>query len=334
MPTALEIPDFRPLVRSAHLQTLALLAPRRGLERRLRGELLAIRVDEDSEILVACDWQHDPARAPTLVLVHGMCGCARSQYLLGTAALAHRRGFNVLRLNVRGSGDTEHLSATPYMGGLTIDLHAVCHELVVEYGLAPPVVAGWSLGGNMALKLAGELAAGANSLLSGLVAVCPAIDLEAAAVRIDSPGIEVAGYRRFFLAQLKATIRRRAELTPDRFDAAKLDAITTMRGFDDLITARYWGYPSAEAYYEDASALRVLADIEVPTLVIAARDDPLVPFASFSSTALESNPALRLVAPDSGGHCAFLQRRSSADSTRWWAEHRVVDFAELVTKLR
>ena len=256
-----------------------------------------------------------------------MCGSADSSYLVGTAMLALKRGLNVLRLNVRGSGQTEHLSTSPYMGGLTADLFAVCRAIVEDLGLDPPSVAAWSLGGNMALKLAAELGHEAGGLIAGVAAVCPAIDLGAAAKRIDGAGIRVAAYRRFFLAELKSTLERRLQLGDAAIDASKLPAIDTMHGFDEHFTARLWGYPSAEAYYEDASSLRLLPDIRTPTLVIAARDDPLVPFASFTATEVEACPQLHLLATDFGGHCAFLQRRSTVDSTRWWAEHRVVDFA-------
>ncbi len=311
-----------PLLRNAHLMTLvASFWPRRHA-RLPRPAQRQFEVEPGSRILAQCHWQSPPKRHPTLVLVHGLEGSSESFYMWGTAERAFVGGFNVLRLNQRNCGGTEHLTPTLYNSGLSGDCHAVLLELVERDAFPEIFFAGYSMGGNLVLKMAGELGGQAPAQLRGVCVVAPSIDLAACADAIALPRNFL--YEWDFLRGLKQRLRRKARLFPGRYALDGLRHIHTLREFDDVITAPCSGYRDAVDYYFRASAIRVIAEIRVPTLVLTAQDDPFVPFASFQDPAITANPHITLVAPPHGGHCGFLSRR--AGDERFWAEARVVEF--------
>lgn len=178
------------------------------------------------------------------------------------------------------------------------------------------------MGGNLVLKMAGELADAAPRQLCGVAGVCATIDLAECADAIALPGNFI--YEEHFVRNLKNRMRRKAALFPGKFDLGPLARVRTVREFDDVITARYCGFRDASDYYARSSALRVAAEIRVPTVIVTAQDDPFVPFASFSDPAVTKNANIRLIAPERGGHCAFLSRYAGA--ARFWAEACVMEF--------
>jgi predicted alpha/beta-fold hydrolase len=323
-----------PLLRNAHAMTLvASYLPRRFPNLTPPVERL-IEVEPGSKILGLCHWQPDPRRHPTLVLVHGLEGSSESLYMLGCANKALAAGFNAIRLNQRNCGGTERLTRTLYNSGLSADYRTVALELA-ERDLLPEIfLAGFSMGGNLVLKAAGEFGEAPPSALRGVAAVCPSFDLLTSAPACDAP--QNRFYRWHFVRNLKNRYRTKARLFPERYrlDGKALDRIRTIREFDDVITAPNFGYRDAEDYYFNASAIRVTHKIRVPTLVITAQDDPLIPFESFRKPALTANPYVTLLAPESGGHCGFVSRHDGDE--RFWAEARVIEFfrshSELVGK--
>jgi predicted alpha/beta-fold hydrolase len=278
-------------------------------------------VSADSQILGYCHRQVDPKRSPTVVFVHGLEGCADSHYMLGLASKAWKAGFNVIRLNQRNCGGTEHLTPTLYHGGLSRDVRAVVDELASRDGMTAIWVAGYSMGGNLILRMAGENEHG-NSSLKGVVAVSPNIDPDACVTALEQPGNRV--YHHYFLTSLKARILRKAALFPGKYDLGRLPHIRTLRQFDQAFTAPDGGYSSAEDYYEQTGARHVLERIRVPALIITAQDDPFVPYRMFKD-AVVGNPAIQFVAPEHGGHCGFLQRAQPHED-RYWAENRLLEF--------
>lgn len=279
-------------------------------------------VAPDSRILGYCHWQAEPRHHPTVVLVHGLEGCSESHYMLGIAAKAWRAGLNVIRLNQRNCGGTEHLSSTLYHSGLSGDLASVIAELWRRDGLACIWVVGYSMGGNLALKMAGE-ATTSVPVLRGIVAVCPNLDPAACVEALERPANWF--YQQYFLRRLKGRLRRKARLFPDKYDPSSLPGIRTLREFDEAYTAPDGGFASAEDYYDRAAARHVLADIHVPTLILTAQDDPFIPYPMFQHPAIHANPWIRLCAPAHGGHCGFLQR-PRADEDAYWAENRLVEW--------
>ena len=227
-----------------------------------------------------------------------------------------------MRLNQRNCGGTESLTPTLYNSGLSGDYRAVLAELIERDSLPEIFFAGYSMGGNLVLKMAGELAGAAPPQLRGVAGVCPCIDLGLCADAVGLPRNFI--YQEHFVRNLKKRMRRKAKLFPGKFDLGPMARVRTLREFDDVITAKYCGFRDATDYYAQSSALRVVRDIRVPTLMVTAKDDPFVPFASSSDPMIMGNPNILVIAPEHGGHCAFLSRYAGEE--RFWAEARVMDF--------
>ena len=311
-----------PLLRNPHAQTLAATFLPRRFPRLPRSVPRDFEIEPGTRIRGECHWQPVPRERPTLVLVHGLEGSSDSGYMLGLAERAFVAGWNAVRLNQRNCGGTESLTATLYNSGLSGDYRAVLAELIERDTLPRIFVAGYSMGGNLVLKMAGEFAGAAPPELRGVAGVCATVELAASADAIALPGNFI--YERHFVIGLKRRMRRKALLFPGKFDLAPLARVRSVREFDDAITARYCGFRDATDYYSRSSALRVAGGIQVPTLIVTAQDDPFVPFASFSDPALANNAHVRIVAPERGGHCAFISR--CAGDARFWAEACVMEF--------
>lgn len=297
------------------------LVPRRFDDPPAESRLF--QVDPESRLLGHCHWQ--PAKrkdVPVLVIVHGLEGSSDSNYVRGIAEKAFHRGFHVVRMNQRNCGGTEELTPTLYNSGMSADYRAVFEELSNGDGFEQIFFAGYSMGGNLVSKMAGEFASDVPKALRGIGAVCPALDLAACADRLERG--ENYLYQRRFVNGLMSRYARKQKLFPGRYTQNGAFPIRTVRQFDDVITAPQFGYRDAQDYYDHAGAKRVVAQIRVPVLMITAKDDPFVPYAAFLAARIADNPAIRLLAPDHGGHCGFISRHSGPE--RFWAEQRIVDF--------
>jgi predicted alpha/beta-fold hydrolase len=308
-----------PLLRNGHTQTLAGWA----WPRRLRDhpdETRLFEVEPGVRLLARCRWHDDRTARATLVLVHGLGGSADAPYVRGAARLAYETGANVVRLNQRNCGGTEHLTPTLYHSGMSGDLAAVVRELVGRDGLYRILVAGFSMGGNLALKMAGEMGEEASTALMGVCAVSPALDLSETTRNLELPQNRL--YQRSFVRGLRRLVERKKELYPGLYDIQKLDRLRTVRDFDELYTAPHGGFAGAEDYYARASAIRFVPRVRVPTLVIHAQDDPLVPFGPLPRPEVSGNPSVVTAAPPRGGHVAFV---SAKKGERFWAEERLAE---------
>jgi len=320
--------DPHPLLRNPHAQTLASSFWPRRFPRLPRSTPREFETEAGTRIRGECHWQSQPRERPTLVLVHGLEGSSESGYMRGLAERAFAAGWNAVRLNQRNCGGTESLTPTLYNSGLSGDYRAVLIELIERDSLSQIFFVGYSMGGNLVLKMAGELACAAPRQLQGVAAVCPALELALCVDAVGLPSNFV--YQRHFVSDLKDRMRRKAKLFPGKFDLRPMERVRTLREFDDVITATYCGFRDASDYYARSSALQVVGEIGVPTLVVTAQDDPFVPFRSFSDPAIVKNVRVRLIAPAHGGHCAFISRYSG--DARFWAEARVMEFCrELLT---
>jgi predicted alpha/beta-fold hydrolase len=277
-------------------------------------------------------WQKTPRQHPTLVILHGLEGSCDSGYVRGTAEKAWVAGFNVVRLNQRNCGDTEKMSNTLYHSGLSGDILAVITELIEQDGLPEIFAAGFSMGGNLVLKMAGEFAEDAPDPLRAVVAVAPALDLAACADALAEPKNFI--YERHFVKRLKRRMRLKASLFPELFPLEAINGfgrIASVRDFDDLVTARFCNFRDASDYYAQSSAAAVVAAIRLPTLIVTSKDDPFVPFEPFENPAIRDNPNITLIAAENGGHCAFISGESGA--ARFWAEARVVEYCKSKSSL-
>jgi predicted alpha/beta-fold hydrolase len=311
-------------LRNGHAMTIAAAYwPRRFALPPAEARLF--RVAQDSQLLAACHWQSGkPKDAPVIAIVHGLEGSCDSNYVLGIAEKAYQRGFHVVRLNQRNCGGSEKFTPTLYNSGMSGDYRAIFEELAEGDGFTQIFFAGYSMGGNLVTKMAGEYGDAAPRALRGVCAICPALDLAACADALQKR--ENYFYQRRFVKGLMARYARKAALFPKIYSRNGFGNIRSVRGFDDAITAPCFGYRDAQEYYDAAGARKVVSRVHVAMLMITAQDDPFVPYESFLAALVAENPAIRFVAPERGGHCGFISRHGGAE--RFWAEARVLDFCE------
>ena len=318
------VPTFVPRSRWAggHRMTLYAWGRRRALPTLPAAESRFFDVAPEARVLAHCSWQPDRRSQPTLLILHGLEGSSEAHYMRGMADKAFAAGFNVLRLNQRNCGGTEHLSRGLYHSGLTADPLAVLHELRERDGLSRFAVAGYSLGGNISMKLAGELGKSDFPEIRAFAAVSPVIDLEACMRAIERRENRI--YEWNFCRNLQARMRRKARAFPGDFDLSGLWKVWSIRRFDDRYTAPHHGFKGASDYYHRASAMRVIDRVARPALILSAADDPFVPPHIFEALAVRNNPHITTIVTPCGGHCAFVEAANGYDG--YFAEKTIVDF--------
>lgn len=326
--------DFVPrrFVRNGHLQTIVgnFLRRQNSLP-RADSVLVEVAGGVDgqigSRVLCDCHWQPEQVRAerPTAIIVHGLEGSSNSQYVIGNANKLWQAGANVVRMNMRNCGGTEALSSTLYHSGLSGDVGAVMRYFTDLYGLTSVSLIGYSMGGNLVLKLAGELGRSAPRSLRSVIGVSPVIDLAPSADALHAPQNRV--YETKFLRALLARYRRKVALFPHVYDPARAEQIRSIRDFDERINAFYSGFAGADDYYHRAASARVLEAIAVPTLILNAADDPFIRLLPESREKVAANPRIAFLESAHGGHCAFLATPDPATSyDGYWAEHTLLRF--------
>jgi len=312
-------------LRNGHWMTLYSWGNPRYFPRLPAPTIRYFDVAPATRVVADCHWQERPWERVTLIALHGLNGSSGAHYMRGLAAKAFAVGMNVVRLNQRNCGDTEHLAEGLFHSGLTADAAHVIQELAHVDGLRAMAVAGYSLGGNLALKLAGEYGPWAPEALVAIAAVSPIIEIEACTRALERPDNVL--YQWNFVRDLKRRMRRKERFHPGRFDLTKLNTVKTVREFDEAYTAPYFGFRSAEDYYHRASAMRVIDRVRVPTLVITAEDDPFVPSQPFADPKVTGNLHIDLRISAHGGHCGFVGARSAEDDG-YWAEKQIVEFVK------
>ena len=314
-----------PLLRGPHRMTLIpRWLHRPNLLQNVPVEERLFQVEPHSHISAKCHWHPSAKNHATLLIIHGLEGCTDSHYMLGITQKAWQAGVNVVRLNQRNCGGTEHLTPTLYNAGMSRDLQAVITELTNRDGLSHMWLAGFSMGGNLVLKLAGE-ASNALTNVQGIVGVCPNIHPAACVAALQQPRNFM--YHQYFLPRLKARLRRKVQYFPNRWDLTQLSRVRTMSQFDDVYTAPDDGYKDAADYYEQCGSRHVLHHIGIPTLIFTSQDDPFIPYHTFQIEAISKNPHIQLIAPESGGHCGFYQE-SQPHEDNFWVENRIVEFVK------
>ena len=278
------------------------------------------RVDEAAQVLCHCHWQAQPERRSAIIIVHGLEGSSLSQYVIGTATKAWEAGMSVVRMNMRTCGGSERLAPTLYHSGLSSDVGAVLREIVQQKNIRHAGLVGYSMGGNLVLKLAGELGANAPAELKAVAAVSPAADLGPSADAMHDWSNRVYEWK--FLLGLMRRFKRRIAMYPERYRKSRWPA--SIRDFDHRITAPYCGFAGADDYYHRAAAARVIDKIAVPTLVLHAADDPFIRLLPETREKMRANPHITFVETAHGGHCAFLAQPNGYDGR--WAERQIIYF--------
>jgi predicted alpha/beta-fold hydrolase len=308
---------------SGHLQTIVgNYLPRPPFQLASIPETVEVDPADGSRVLCYCHWQTGSGMADrlTAILVHGLEGSSDSRYIQGIAARAWAAGFNVIRMNMRNCGDTDALTPTLYHSGLSGDVGAVMRYFAGRFGLERIALVGYSMGGNLVLKLAGEW--GSEPPLFAVAAVCPAIDLAAGSGALHEPANR--GYEWHFLRGLMRRFRRKVALFPSKYSSADIGPVRSLRQFDHKIVARYCGFASADDYYYRAASARVVDQVAVPTLILQAADDPFIRLFPDTRAKILGNPHINFVETRHGGHCAYLSR-DRGDEIHW-AEATVIRY--------
>jgi hypothetical protein len=310
----------RRYLRNRHVMTLAgNFLPRKS--NLPQPEECLFRVAENTQVLCHCHWQQNAGTRPAVIIVHGLEGSSSSQYVVGTSSKAWEAGMNVVRMNMRNCGGTERLTPTLYHSGLSADVGAVLRGVVETKKVSQVGLVGYSMGGNLVLRLAGELGTIAPAQLKAVAAVSPAADLAASADAMHDWGNRMYEWK--FLLSLMRRFKRKRGLYPDVYRNISRWP-RSIREFDDRVTAPYCGFAGADDYYTRAAAARVIDKIAVPTLVIHAADDPFIRLLPETRTKMDTNPNINLLETSRGGHCAFLTQPNGYDGR--WAERCIIQF--------
>lgn len=256
-----------------------------------------------------------------MVLLHGLEGSSDAGYFHSLAQAALSLGFGVHRTNMRTCGGTERLSDTMYHSGLTSDTLFLLHQLTDRF-CQPILLVGFSLGGNVTLKLLGEI--GDSNVVTAGCAVSTPINLAECVRTLDKPSNRL--YARRFLSRLKDRVRRKSVFSPDHYSTSDLAKISSIWEFDDRFTAPLFGFGTAENYYRTQSSLQYLKHVRIPTLLITAKDDPMVPFKVYEDASIANNPSLELLAVERGGHLGFISRRQP----RFWLDGVILGWFERI----
>jgi predicted alpha/beta-fold hydrolase len=305
---------FHPLFGNPHVQTILSHYWRRpNSEPRFPIERRFFRTEPDVQVLM--ESQRPGGRiAAHIVVIHGLEGSSRAGYISSLAGAALKARFAVHRLNMRTCGGTEQLCRTLYHGGLTSDLLAVIRELRNEIH-EPLHLVGFSLGGNVAVKLAAELGEQGPELLADVCAVSAPLDLAACSRRMAQGDNRI--YQRRFVRRMRQRL-----CATGRYSAPDLEGLTSVREIDNRITAPSFGFGDAANYYHTQSAVRYLDRLRVPILLIYSRDDTIVPCEIFETAVVRTNPWIEQLATDCGGHVGFLGRRPH----RFWLDAAIIEW--------
>jgi predicted alpha/beta-fold hydrolase len=316
-------PTFRPRagLRGGHLQTIGSFLLSRRIQLPSSEERL-IEVEDGAKVLCHCHWQEDRRNTLTVIIVHGLEGSSDSTYMLGIAAKGMACGMNVIRMNQRNCGGTDGISPTLYHSGRSGDIAAVARELMERDRISRFALVGFSMGGNLVLKLAGEWGREGPLEFRAVAAVCPSIDLAASADALHLKSNRL--YEYYFLWKLRQRLRQKARFFPGVFDVTRLRGVTTLRDFDDKVTAYYCGFTGAVDYYARAAAANVIDRIAVPAFILNAANDPFIRILPETRKKILANPHITFLETADGGHCSYLARPDGDDGR--WAEVQIVDF--------
>lgn len=315
--------SFRPLTGTSggHRQTLLGFWCRRHLAFGQEAERIVVDAGDDVHILLRASWQAGPREArPALLIVHGLGGADAATYVAATGLLAFAQGWHVVRMNMRGAGESIDLCARLYHAGLDADVRAAVHALA---RVVPRVaLLGFSLGGNQALLALGRAGDTLPQGLLGAAAVSPPADLALCAAAIDEPSNRI--YQRYFMTSLRESYAERQRRLPDLYAPGRERGLRSVREYDEAITAPYNGFADAAEYYARSSAGPHLQAITRPALVLAAEDDPLVPGPSVARWPLPASGVVVREMTPTGGHVGFVGRTRAPG--RFWAAERVMRF--------
>ncbi len=261
-----------------------------------------------------------------VILSHGLEGHTRRPYILGMARAFLAHGWDALAWNCRGCSGEPNRTPGFYHSGASHDLSAVIDRVIKDRTLRHYrriCLVGFSMGGNITLKYLGEKSAGVNPRIQGAVAISAPCDLAGCSAALARPENRI--YMANFLASLRAKIKLKKKMFPDRFRIAlrEIQSIRTFREFDDLFTGPLHGFRDAADYWDRCSGNRFLPRIRVPTLLLNARNDPFLAESCFPEEAARKSKHVFLETPARGGHVGFS---AATRAGLFWSERRTLEF--------
>lgn len=302
---------------NAHLQTIL------GITRNIKNNKIVniaskriFKVNKDF-IEGDCYWQKSKR---TIIIIHGIGGSNRKPYILRFIKKAFENNYNVIALNLRSCGGTESISKRLYNAGDSKDILYVIKDLSVKDKLNNFFILGISLGGNICLKLAGEI--NKNHKILGIAAISPLIDLKIAQKNIDNNS-KNRFYQKTILNSLKSIITKKSLYFPI-YDSTKIDNILTIRSFDKAYHVDIGEFRSVDFYYNKVSAINYIKKIKLPVLIIHSKDDPIIPVKEIKK-AIKMNKNIIGLISKYGGHAGFIGKKNDKED-EYWAENRVLEF--------
>ncbi len=303
--------DPFPFISGSHQQTilgslLQIYPPPRSKTKYVKlpdGDLLAI------EITTPRKWKKTDM---TVVMLHGLCGSHKSPYLIRMTKKLKKKKIRSIRVNLRGCGSGKGLAKKIYHCGQSDDILYVLKAIKEETPESDIVLMGFSLGGNIVLKLSGELKNGAHDYFKKVIAIGPPVDLLSSVNMFREPKNQV--YEQYFIRLLKEDLFHRFEKFPD-VPYINFPEILHFFEFDQLVTAPYYGYSNPYEYYDECSSKKVITDIAVSCHILLSEDDPIVSSKSLDDLVLPEN--IRLYKTKKGGHLGYLGHFK----TFYWLDH-------------
>jgi predicted alpha/beta-fold hydrolase len=314
------------LMRNAHLQTLGAALPL-WTRPELASEPLRIDLPGGGALRARATW-HPSGDRSAVILVHGVGGSSESHYVRRAAVAFQRAGFHVVRLNLRGAGDSMPDAPALYHAGLTEDPEAALAAVAARKGVRDVALLGFSLGGNVSLKLAAKWGARVPSYVRGVASISAPLDLVETSRALET--LRTLPYRGYVLRKLLSQGEEFAQLHPARakYDASRLRRLRTIRAYDEEVVAPMHGFCDAHDYYVNASCGPGLADIRVRTLVVHAEDDPMIPALSVRRWLRDASPAVRVAWTERGGHVGWFAGVHEQAWTHTWAIERALSFLQ------
>lgn len=304
--------------RNGHIQSIYPSLFRKLDDRFMVRERINI---EDGDFL-DLDWCRNGSRR-LVVISHGLEGHSRRPYILGMAKAVVDNGWDALAWNFRSCGGSMNRHLRFYHSGATEDLHRVVNFAVESGDYDEVALIGFSMGGNLSLVYLGDSQTAPNPKVKKSVVYSVPCDLSASAEQLAQPQNRI--YMSRFLKDLKAKMLAKEKLFPDLLDLTGYEEIKNFRQFDDRYTAPIHGFRNADHYWEHCSSRRYIRNIQVPTLIVNAKDDPFLASACYPHDEVDKNPKVCLETPETGGHVGFV---SFNKNNLYWSERRAVAFLE------
>jgi uncharacterized protein len=320
-----------PKLSNRHFQTIfGVLAPGKKVSKKIPVKRRLFTMRDKDRIATDCSWQRNQRKHTTILIIHGLTGSSKAGYVRSIASKAFIQGFNVIRINLRNAGGTESLSKKLYHAGQSYDVNSIVRELIRKDKLKKIIITGFSLSGNICLKLAGEWSKKFPKQVKSIAVISPLIDLHASEPYLNSK--ENRFYRKRLFKTLRTMIANKSKYFPE-YSAKPMNKMTSFREFDDYYHSKYSEFKSANDYYTSQSAKRLLSKIRLPTLIIHSKDDTIVPIKPLKTSSAMTNPKIITLITKHGGHCGFLGKSCCpGDIDARWAENRVLEFFSLILK--